>query len=268
MINLVFILAGNLPGAPVPQIYFYAARRFAETYKKHPAGHEHRLFLINSNGGYTPQIADVFSGIEHQTIVYNGSGWDIGAQQFAALSMDPEDWILAGSSWTYFKEDNWLKPFGEAIDRHGEGFYGAMTSFEHSPHVRGTAYLIRCGLYQRYPHGINSREDSWKWEADPKISLTNWVISKDIPVWLVTRSEVVPLLKSRQPDNIFRRGDQSNILIFDKHTDVYDKAGDDEKKMLSDMADYSIFPDAPKPSAPKVLKAKIRALRRSMPFMR
>ncbi len=262
MINFVFVLAGNLPDAPAPQIYIEAARRFAETYKKHPSGHEHRLYLVNSNGGYTAQIADIFCGIEYNIITYNGSGWDIGAQQFAAFSMDPSDWMLAGSSWTYFKEDHWLKPFGEATEKYGDGLYGATTSFEHSPHVRGTAYLIRCGLYQRYPHGINSREASLKWESDPSMSLTNWIQSIGLPAFLVTRNETVPLLDSRRPANIFRRGDQSNILIYDKHTDVYDRANLIEKRVWSDMADCSIFPNQRGLTVFQSLKVKTRSFRR------
>jgi hypothetical protein len=257
MINIAFVLAGNTPGAPDPHIYMDAASRFAETYRKYPAGYEHRLYLINSNGGYTKQIAEIFSGIEHQAITYNGSGWDIGAQQFAAFSMDPQDWILAGSSWTYFKEPNWLVPFGKAIEKRGDGLYGATTSFEISPHIRGTAYLIRCGLYQRYPHGINSREDSLKWESDPKMSLTNWVMAKGLPVCLVTRDAIVPLSGSRQLENVFRSGDQSNILIFDKHTDAFENAGAKERQSLTRSSDYS-----PPPKLTPL--AKLRAIKRRL----
>jgi hypothetical protein len=273
MINIAFVLAGNLQNAPAPTIYVDAARRFAETYKKYPSAYEHKLFLINSNGGYTGEIAAIFDGIDYEMITYNGSGWDIGAQQFAAFSMDPKDWILAGSSWTYFKEPHWLLPFGKAIEQYGEGLYGAMTSFQHSPHVRGTAYLIRCGIYQRYPHGINSRGDSLKWESDPAMSLTRWVLDQGIPAFLVTRSNIIPLLESRKPDNIFRRGDQSNILIFDKHTDIFDNADEAERKILADMADHNIISGQPKsPSVFQVLKnttvdtlkAKVRPLRRAL----
>lgn len=256
MINLAFIIAGNTPGAPPPLIYKAAAKRFADTYRQFPAGYEHKLYLINSNGGLTEEVASYFDDIPHEVIVYRGSGWDIGGQQYAAFTMPAEDWIMGLSSWTFFREEGWLRHFGQAIETHGDGLYGATTSFEHIPHVRGTAYLVRCGLMHRYPHGINSREDSWKLEADPKTSLTTWILERGLGAWLVTRTEVVPIADSRKPDNVFRRGDQSNILIYDKHTEVFDKAGAWEKKCLADMADFNIIRDhtAPLPPPPSMLE--------------
>jgi hypothetical protein len=114
MINVTFILAGNTPGAPAPDIYKGAAKRFAETYKAYPAGFEHKLFLVNSNGGLTPDIAEFFNDIPHDIITYRGSGWDIGAHQFAAFTMPAEDWIMCFSSWAHFRREGWLGAFVEA----------------------------------------------------------------------------------------------------------------------------------------------------------
>jgi hypothetical protein len=41
----------------------------------------------------------------------------------------------------------------------------------------------------------------------------------------------------RKPPNIFRRGDQSNCLLFDHHCDTYAAASQEERARLEAMAD-------------------------------
>ncbi len=238
MINLTFIVAGNTTGAPDPSIYKQAAKRFAASYKAYPPEYAHRLILINSNGGLTDDVAANFSDIPHEVIVYRGSGWDIGGHHFAAFTLPPDEWIMGLSSWTHFRRPGWLKAFAEAREKFGDGLFGSTSSFEKRPHIRGTGYLIRCGRIHRYPHGCNSREESLTHEAG-ETSLTDWCINEGYGAWLVTPEKTVPLAESRSLPNIFRRGDQSNIWIYDKHTEVYDNAAAKEKTRLELLADYN-----------------------------
>lgn len=235
MINLTYVVAGNMPGAPEPIVYNSGARRFAETYVQHPPDYEHRLFLIDSNGGLTDNVASLFKGIKYEVIPYRGSGWDIGAQSYAALTMLPEDWMMAFSSWAHFRRRGWLKDFAKARDEHGDGLYASTVSFENSPHVRGTGYFLRCGRFQRYPYGINSRIETFKWEWGPN-SLTKWFIREGYGVWLVTPNGTLSIDDAHNMTNGFRNGDQSNIWTFDKHTDLFEQAGAQEKQSLATMA--------------------------------
>ena len=236
MINLTFIIAGNTPDAPSPDVYKDAARRFVESYRRYPADAEHRLFLVNSNGGLTHEIESFFEGVEYAVIKYPGSGWDIGAHQFSSLTMDPNDWIMCFSSWAHFRRRGWLKAFVEARERFGDGLYGSTSSFDGNLHLRGTGFFVRCERMQRYPYGCNSSRESHWFEHGPD-SLSQWCVRQGFGAWLVTPNEVVPLSDSRRPSNIFRRGDQSNIWTFDKHTDLFEKASTDERARVSRQAD-------------------------------
>lgn len=235
MINLTYVVAGNTPDAPDPTVYHSGAKRFAETYKQNPPDYDHRLFLLNSNGGFTADVAEIFSGIDYEVIAYNGSGWDIGAQFYAALTMSPDDWIMGLSSWAHFRRRGWLRAFAEARDMHGDGLYGSTISLENSPHIRGTGYFLRCGRFQRYPHGINSRLDTFKWEWGPD-SLTTWFRRQGYGVWVVTPGGVFSFDDACVMPNGFRRGDQSNIWTFDKHTDLFEQANTENKLALTNCS--------------------------------
>ena len=236
MINLTFICAGNTPGAPLAEVYKNAAKRFADTYKAFPAGFSHRLVLVNSNNGLTPEISAFFEGVLYDTITYRGSGWDIGAHQFAALTMPPEDWIMCFSSWAYFRQEGWLRAFVEARKIHGDALYGSTASFENNPHIRGTGFFVRCERMHRYPHGVNSRDESFEFESGPD-SLTQWCIRQGYGAWLVTPQITVGPEHFRVPDKIFRREDQSNIYTYDKHTDAFENSSEEKKLKLESLAD-------------------------------
>jgi hypothetical protein len=41
----------------------------------------------------------------------------------------------------------------------------------------------------------------------------------------------------RKPENIFRRGDQSNLLVWDRHTEIFAKASEEERAKLAKLSD-------------------------------
>ena len=129
-------------------------------------------FSLISNGGLTPDIAALFDRIPHEVIIYRGSGWDIGAHQFASLCMPPDDWVMCFSSWAHFRKEGWLRSYAEARDRFGDGLYGSTSAFEYNLHLRGTGFFVRCERMHRYPHGVNSREESFAFEIGTGFSVT------------------------------------------------------------------------------------------------
>ena len=246
MINVTFVVPGNIPGAPAPENYKSAVERFADTYRKFPADVDHRLYLINSNDGLTSEIASYFGGIDYDVIGYPGSGWDIGAHFFASFTMHPDDWIMCFSTSAHFRRRGWLKAFVDAREKYGDGLFGSTTSFQGDrPHVRSTGFFIRCERLHRYPHGCNSRDECIAFESGVD-SLTQWCIRQGYGAWLVSPVAVVPLAESRKLDNIFRRGDQSNIWTFDRNTDLFESATPERRERLSRGADNTIPPRPPK----------------------
>jgi hypothetical protein len=178
-------------------------------------------------------------------IKYRGSGWDIGAHQFASLTMDSDDWIMCFSTSAHFRRRGWLKAFVDARERYGDALFGSTTSFQGAPHVRSTGFFVRCERLHRYPHGCNSRDECLAFESGVD-SLTQWCVRQGYGVWLVTPATVVPLAESRKLDNVFRRGDQSNIWTFDRNTDLFENATPERRQQLSRGADNLIPPRPPK----------------------
>ena len=81
-------MPGATKDAPPSAFYQAAVKRFARSYKKHFPALEHKLILVNSNGGYNSTIEDFFEGIPYEMVSYNGSGWDIGGHQFVINSLN------------------------------------------------------------------------------------------------------------------------------------------------------------------------------------
>jgi hypothetical protein len=50
-----------------------------------------------------------------------------------------------------------------------------------------------------------------------------WDGDYDLPEW-------------RKPDNIFRRGDQSNLIVRDRHADAYEVSTEAGKRVLEVLA--------------------------------
>jgi hypothetical protein len=237
VIYVDFIIAGHTPGMPPPENYKPQAKRFVESYKAHPAGVYHELLLVNSNGGlYDRETRGYFSEMPHTVLDYHGLGCDIGGHQFAAHCLDPDDWIFALSSWAWFKREGWLRAFVEAREKHGDCLYGAMASLEVDLHLRGTGFFCRAGRIQQYPFFANTRTQSFAFEAGPD-SLTRHYIKNGWGAYLVTPDGIYPPEDFRRPENIFRRGDQSNIWTFDRHTDLYDSSTPEEKIVWEDKAE-------------------------------
>ncbi len=232
MIHLTFIIAGQMPKAPPPSTYVDAAKRFAESYSQFPAGEDHELILVDSHGGYTPEIQNIFEGISHKVVPYAGLGWDIGAHLHVASQLPSSDWIMCFSSWGHFRRGGWLSAFESARQVHGDGLYGSTASWEHSRHIRGTGFFIRCGLLHEYPVAVNSREESFSFEVGPK-SLTEWCLKNKYGVWVVMPEKTVSLRRAEFLKNGFRQGDQTNIWTFDKHTDLFEKGTLQEQKELT-----------------------------------
>ena len=231
-IYITFIIAGDMPGAPGPSNYVNAAKRFADTYTHFSAGQDHELILVDSHGGYSSEIKKVFNGIAHSVVPYSGLGWDIGGHLHVASQLPAADWIMCFSSWGYFRRDGWLFAFEQARQMHGDGLYGSTASWEKSRHIRGTGFFIRCGLLHEYPFQVNSREESFSFEVGPE-SLTEWCIDNDYGAWIVTPRKTVSLNRAEFLRNGFRRGNQTDIWTFDKHTDLFEQGSVQEQKVLT-----------------------------------
>lgn len=231
-------------------IYLYIARdpnfdqfaeRFARTYTEFPAGIDHQLNVIVCNGEPRENLHALFDPLKAIYHEYSGNGRDIGAHQSLAVKLD-SDWVVCTSSRTYFHREGWLNRMVEAHEQYGNGLFGAMASFEGRAHIRTCFYACNPKDFKEYPFLIDSPPDSYRFESGFG-SFTDWFAFKEKPAVMVTWNGEYPKRYWRTGNNIFRKGDQSNCLVFDRHTDEYRDAEQKDRIYYQRLADGLVKPD-------------------------
>ncbi len=217
--------------------YNHLAQRWLDAYKRYQMGYPHQLIVIDR---YADNTDGMFDHYADYYLRYDLGGWDCGAWQFAGRNIDA-DLLVCFNSSTYVTGHDWLKRFVDAVEKHGDGLYGPLTSYEVMPHVRTPCMIFQPHVINDYPHQVNSREDAYRFEClrwpDGTPTFTDWVKNKGQKTMLVTWDGEYDLPDWRKPPNIFRRGDQSNLIVKDRHADTYEDWGADGKEMLEKLAD-------------------------------
>jgi hypothetical protein len=236
-VALVFPYPIN-PGSAKRTEFNSCARRFAETYRQFPPEWEHRLYVVCSNGEIDQECRDTFSGIDVAFDRYDGGGWDIGCEQHMARKIE-EDFCVSMTTRTYFHRSGWLKRLIEARNTFGSGLYGSTGSNEVYPHIRTAFYGVDTWIFKLYPHTIDTRDLGFFFESEEG-SFTEFVKCIGRPCLMVTWDGVYSQPDWRKPPNIFRSGDQSNLLAWDRHSLIYARADATLRAELKGYADGTL----------------------------
>lgn len=205
-------------------------KRFCNTLHQFPAGYEYDLFVEMCGGGeFQGQDVDWFGDFFFSGSEYYGDGWDIGAHQHAANCVPYEiDFMICCCAHTFFHREGWLNRMVSAREEFGPGLYGAMASKENHPHIRTCFFGFDPADLRAFPTVINSRQKSLEFESGPD-NFSLWMQRRGKPVKMVAWDGTYDLADCRKPDNVFRRGDQSNCLVWDRHTELYKAASPEER---------------------------------------
>lgn len=210
--------------------------RWLKSYQDHKAGADHRVVIINR---YADSQDTLFDCVTDEYVRYDGGGWDCGSWQFAAKTLR-DDLLVCCNSNTQITGDNWLARIVDAVQQHGTGLYGTMASNEVAPHIRTPCMIFHPQAICDYPCEVNERIDTWRFESmgfpngTPNVTL--WCQQQGYSVRLITWDGCWSPLEWRRPPNIFRKGNQSNIIIRDHHCEAYEASDDENKAMLQRMA--------------------------------
>ncbi len=150
-----------------------------------------------------------------------------------------EDFLINMTSRCYLHREGWLKRYMEARTKYGPGLYGASASHEGgTPHICTRAYALDASLIRDYPHLIDTRAKGQKFECG-EWCLTSWIKSRKLPTMQVTWDSEQDEAHWRDPkeQGIYRRNNQSAMLVWDRHSDLYRDASAEEKIRLEKMAD-------------------------------
>jgi len=228
--------------------FLNCALKWTSSYLAHPSEVPHEVLICMSNGSATAEDEAIFSDIPHRTCGYAGGGWDIGSYQSVAQECD-SDMVVFSNTRTNFWKNDWLLPFVNAFERFGpKGLYGATASYERcpinmdifpNPHIRTACFATSPNQFRKFPYIVDSREKGFRFESGDW-NFCDWYADHGWPVKMVAADgQCYDRPQWRRPDNIFRRGNQSNVLVRDRHTDAYDAASPDEKNQLDATAGLS-----------------------------
>jgi hypothetical protein len=213
-------------------------RRFISTYTTFPGNFPHEFHVICNGGASNPKILNLFSGLSPIYHYHDNSGWDIGAFHKVA-SVDCDLMLFLGAN-IHFRRTGWLRRLIDAYKKFGPGLYGPSASFDISPHIRTTAFMCDPRLIRAWTKNISRPKDRHKFEVGP-ISLTAAANRQGISCILVTWDGFYLQNEWRKAPNIFRRGDQSNCLMFDRHHEIYESSASKQKIRLGRIADGNKF---------------------------
>lgn len=237
-----------MPMDALPAFETYALR-YIQTMIEHPPGVPVEFFvcLMNAPKHYdrVPNFTRLkqIKGLTMGQINVQTGGLDIGCAQEAAQSLCNYDFAVFSTSRVYFHREGWLRRLVEAQQKYGaNGLYGATGSYEAcpvdhekhafpNPHLRTVLYGCHPNDLAQFPHKVTDRITAHQFEAGAW-NFAKWMLFNHRPVKMVTWDWEFDLPQWRYPKNIFRRGDQSNILCWDKHSDHYRDAPPTEKDRL------------------------------------
>lgn len=233
-IVLVYLRIVSRVQPTLPMIYDYSSgeHRFLETYRKFLPKIPHDLLVVNC-GHHNEFIP--WDSLVTSYAYYDGFGSDCGTYQFIGKTLDC-DLVICCNTIVHFWREGWMEPFVMARTKYGPGVYGPTASFENHPHLRTPCIAFEPSIMRRYPHVCDSRQKAVSFESGSD-NFSLWASKQGIPSILVLRGGFREIKDWRRDENIFRRGDQSNCLVWDRHTEVWAKAGPQEKRLLSQSAD-------------------------------
>jgi len=200
--------------------------RFAKTYRQFPPTIEHEVCAMCCHGGPNDELREIFREIPVRFVPYTENGTDSGSAQFLARSLPKEDFIVGLTSRCYFHRHGWLERLVEARREHGPGLYATSANRQGHPlHLCLRTYALDCGVFSAWPYTINRRPMCYFFESGEghpeNKNFTNWVEEQDLVTKLVLFTGAFDKPDWFNQPNCFRKGDQSNVLIWDWHTDMY-----------------------------------------------
>ena len=212
-----------------------ATRRFVSTFKQFPPEFPHTLHVVCNGGKPNAMVADLFAGLNPVFHEHDNSGWDIGAYRKVAGEVDA-DFMLFLNAHSHFRQAGWLRRLAAGAEQFGPGLYGPSASFDIAPHIRTTAFMCRPQLVRDWTGSLSQPDDRHYFEVGRQ-SITSLAGRQNMPCVLVTWEGFYPQPDWRKPANIFRRGDQSNCLIYDRHHEIYEAGTPAQKDRLGRIAD-------------------------------
>lgn len=228
-----------------------AFQRFVASYRKFPAGRDHRLYILYKGFENTADLhaaTAIFSELNPQARQLDDWGFDIGAYIAAAGQLE-EDYVCFVNTYSELLDAGWLEKLASHLDRDDVGLVGSSGSFEAfgdadpgfppfpNAHLRSNGFMIERQLFMSFFSSltISNKRDAYLIESGPE-SLTRRVAAMGLKVLVVGRNGRGYSPLWWPSSDTFRQGTQANLLIGDNKTRAFIDAGTEEKRRLIQLA--------------------------------
>lgn len=194
--------------------YFSLAKRFTDTMRQFPPGETpYDLHVMCNGASPTENDKQPFSGIPCAFYAYNNIGWDIGAFQWAADSIQCDMMVCLGAP-IHFYRAGWLDRMAWAFINHSPGLFGCTgIALGVQSHIRTTAFWFQPELLRQYPFMVGSmRESRYDFEHGPVNSFTNFANRSGYDPTVVTFDAVYPMSQWGNID-----GSVGKCIVLDQH---------------------------------------------------
>ena len=248
---LVHLVWGPLGTDPV--------RMFAEGYREHAPGTDHRLVLL-LNDVADPSVRDVCRATADELggklLETPARQLDLAAYHEAAGRIEA-DRLCFLNSYSTPLVTGWLATLAAPLQQPEVGLVGASGSYESfstnapivarryrarqfprfpNPHVRTNAFILRRELMLELDWGpIRTKLDAWKLESGWQ-SMTRQVWSRGLSTLVVGRDGRAYGPEELYESRTFRRGGQPNRLIDDNRTREFAQAPPRRRQRLFELA--------------------------------
>lgn len=216
------------------EIFLPCALRFSSTWKQFPPGTQCTLAAVCLQNEPDAAVRAIFQDLPVEWFRYNGDGCDIGAALWLSHQLD-DAFQVSMNSRIYFHRAGWLERLVAARAAHGPGLYGTCASRERRLHIRTACYGLDSLDLSSYQGSVNSREEGREFESGEWCLLDFVSMEIGWPYYLVTWLGVLKEEDWFNFPNGFRNGDQSNLLVWDEHVAIWNRASPEEKERLYKM---------------------------------
>jgi hypothetical protein len=221
---------------------------FVQSYKKFDPGINHKLFVIFKGYRDSEHLSEglrAFSSLEFTPIHTSDESFDIGAYLDAARKLDMDRLCFLNTN-SEVANHYWLAKLSRNLDSRNVGVVGATGSFESlnmldhriprfpNVHIRSNAFMIKRRQLVDVLSvcSIRTKTDAFLAESGQN-SITRCILRLGLSALIVGRDG-----RGYHPENwprswTFRQGDQSNLLVKDNVTRVFERLPWTEKEELS-----------------------------------
>jgi hypothetical protein len=233
-------------------------RRFAQSYREHPAGTEHELLVVfkEFHDDVPPDVTGALSGLEYASHHMPGPAFDLAAYIAVAREVEADHFLFLNSN-SEFLDSGWVAKLLAHLQAPGVGLVGASGSYESfatnapwiarpvrsrqfprfpNPHIRTNAFMISRELMLDLDWWDTRRKvQAWKLESGVR-GITQQVWDRGLDALVVGRDgEAYPASRFFE-SNTFRRNHQANLLIADNRTREFDEADPERRRWLAELA--------------------------------